>query len=272
MQRTGEDLLDRALLDLASGVHHHHALAHLGHHAEVVRDQHDRRAEPVLQVAHQVEDLRLDRHVQRRRRLVGDQQLRIARQRHRDHHPLAHAAGKLMRILAHPPLRRGNADQHQHLDRPLLGVARRQALVKLQRLADLPADRQHRVEAGHRLLEDHRDRVAADVAHLRLGDVEQVAALEADRAGDLAGRLLDQPQDRHRGDRLAAAGLADDARASRRHRRGTKPLDRAHHAVGRREMRLQVLDFQQRHLRSAWPAAGRARRAARRPAGSPTAR
>ena len=49
-----------------------------------------------------------------------------------------------------------------------LGVARRHALVQPQRLADLLADGQHRVQAGHRLLEDHRDRVAADVAHLRL--------------------------------------------------------------------------------------------------------
>ena len=76
-------------------------------------------AEPsrVLQVAHQVEDLRLDGHVQRRGRLVGDQQLRIAGQRHGDHHALAHAAGQLVRILAHPPRRRRNADQRQHLDR-----------------------------------------------------------------------------------------------------------------------------------------------------------
>ena len=43
--------------------------------------------------------IRLDRHVERRRRLVGDEQLRVARERHRDHHPLAHPAGELVRIL-----------------------------------------------------------------------------------------------------------------------------------------------------------------------------
>ena len=43
-------------------------------HAQVVRDEDHRHAELVLQLAEQVEDLRLDGDVQRRRRLVGDQQ------------------------------------------------------------------------------------------------------------------------------------------------------------------------------------------------------
>jgi hypothetical protein len=43
----------------------------------------------------QVEDLRLDGDVERGRRLVGDQQVRLAGQRDGDHHPLLHAAGKL---------------------------------------------------------------------------------------------------------------------------------------------------------------------------------
>ena len=48
----------------------------LGDHAEVVGDQHDRHAELALQLAQQVEDLRLDGDVERGRRLVGDQQRR----------------------------------------------------------------------------------------------------------------------------------------------------------------------------------------------------
>ena len=40
----------------------------------------------------QVEDLRLHRDIERRGRLVGDQQPRLARDRDRDRHPLAHAA------------------------------------------------------------------------------------------------------------------------------------------------------------------------------------
>jgi hypothetical protein len=44
-------------------------------------------------------DLRLDRHVERGRRLVGDQQAGLAGQRHRDHHALAHAARELVRVV-----------------------------------------------------------------------------------------------------------------------------------------------------------------------------
>ena len=48
----------------------------LGDDAEIVRDEQDRHAQFALQLAQQLEDLRLDRDVERRRRLVGDQQLR----------------------------------------------------------------------------------------------------------------------------------------------------------------------------------------------------
>ena len=51
--------------------------------------------------------------------------------------------------------------------------------MSLVDLADLLAHREDRVEGRRRLLEDHRDLVAADVAHLRLGQGEQVGACEA---------------------------------------------------------------------------------------------
>ena len=61
----------------------------------------------------QLEDLRLHGHVERRRRLVGDQQLRVVDQRHRDHHALAHAAGELVRVGVDAPARLGDADQRR---------------------------------------------------------------------------------------------------------------------------------------------------------------
>ena len=39
--RGAEELADRRLLHLAARVHDHDALGDLGHHAEIVRDQHD---------------------------------------------------------------------------------------------------------------------------------------------------------------------------------------------------------------------------------------
>ena len=67
-----------ARLDELPGVHHDHPVAQLRHHAQIVRDVEDRGAQLVAQAADQVDDLRLERDVQRRGRLVGNQQRRAA--------------------------------------------------------------------------------------------------------------------------------------------------------------------------------------------------
>jgi hypothetical protein len=90
MSRAVEELLRRPGLHEHAGVHHVHPLANPGDDAEVVRDHDQRRIPLDDELAEQREDLRLDRHVERRRRLVGDEELRLARERHRDHHALAH--------------------------------------------------------------------------------------------------------------------------------------------------------------------------------------
>ena len=137
----------------------------------------------LLQLAHQVEDLRLDRDVERGGRLVGDQQLR-ARRRAPSRSSRAAAcrpragAGTARRGAPAPGCAPGAAS------RPRAASRRRATSPRCSTsaLGDLAADRQHRVERGHRLLEDHRDLVAAHLAHLRLGEREQVAAVEQIRA------------------------------------------------------------------------------------------
>src|SRR4029077_6570269 len=78
MARLGEDCLDRALLYEAGGGQHAHPLAPLRDHAEVVRDEEHRAVELLLEVLDQVEHLRLDGGVEAGRRLVEDQQTRVA--------------------------------------------------------------------------------------------------------------------------------------------------------------------------------------------------
>ena len=87
------------LSTMRAGVHHRHAVAGLGDHAEVVRDQQQRQAEIAAQLLEQREHLRLRHDVERGRRLVGDHDLGIAGQGQRDHHALAHAARELVRVL-----------------------------------------------------------------------------------------------------------------------------------------------------------------------------
>ena len=62
-------------------------------------DEDDRQPEALLEVLEQAQDLRLHHHVERRRRLVGDQQPRLARERQPDEHALALAAGELVGVV-----------------------------------------------------------------------------------------------------------------------------------------------------------------------------
>ena len=114
-----EDLVERPLLDDPPGVHDRDPVGDVGDHAEVVGHEDHGRAGLVAQVAHALEDLRLDRHVERRRGLVGDQHGRVARQRERDHHPLAHAARELVRVVVDALAGARDADPLEQLDRPL---------------------------------------------------------------------------------------------------------------------------------------------------------
>jgi hypothetical protein len=61
-------------------------------------------------------------------------------------------------------------------------------------------------------------RAPAHLAHLALGEAQQVAALEEDLPRGDAPRRLDEPQDGEGGDALAAAGLADEAEGAARGR------------------------------------------------------
>ncbi len=69
----------------------------------------------LLQLAHQVQDLRLDRDVERGGRLVGDQQGRAADQRHRQHGALPQTARQFERVHLVGALGVLEADESEHV-------------------------------------------------------------------------------------------------------------------------------------------------------------
>ena len=81
-----------------AAAHHHDPVGDVVDHREVVADEEIGQAQLVLQVLQQVEDLGLDRDVQRRDRLVADQQVGPQRQRPGDADALALAAGEAVRV------------------------------------------------------------------------------------------------------------------------------------------------------------------------------
>ena len=172
-----------------------------------------------LQVAQQLEDLRLDRHVERGRRLVGDQQLRVARERHRDHHALAHAARELVRVVveraARPRgCRRARASRSRAPQRLL--AARRPGAARTASAICSPTG-EDRVQRGHRLLEDHRDLVAADLLAARARDssVSSRPSKTILLPGSIRPRLVEQAHDRERGDATCRCPTRRRRRASR---------------------------------------------------------
>ena len=175
-------------------------------------DQDGRHAPAFGQFDDQVHHRLLRGDVEAGGRLVRDQELRIAGQRQRDHHALAHAAGQFERIGVVALARTGDLDRLQRLDRLLAAVADGGLLHMLaQHVLDLVADFADRVERRARVLEDHRDFAAAQIAHLVFGRGLDVDAGKHHRAlGDLAGAVED-PHHGVGGDGLAGAGFADDA-------------------------------------------------------------
>ena len=237
-------------LDLASGVHHDHAVGPAGDHSHVVRDQDDPHPELALELVEQAEDLGLDRDVERGRGLVRDQQLRLAGERHRDHDALAKSPRQLMGVIAHAFARPGHADHVERLGRARHRRRLGDVAMDADRLGDLATDGHRRVERGHRVLEDHADVVAADLADLLLADRNEVAAVQSDLAAGDEPAPRQQAHDRHRGHRLAAAGLADDAHGLSGLDVEAEAVDGVDGAAAQANPGFEIVDLQQsRHRR-----------------------
>ena len=206
MARVVKQLEDVGPLHSATRIHHHHLVAQLRHHPEIVGDEDDGHAGLGLQRLHQIQYLGLDGDIQRSGRLVTDQQIRLAGERHGDHHPLAHAAGKVVGIDGEALGRLRDPHLLQHGDGGLLALGLAEiGPVQAEHLHQLSPDRLHRIERRHRLLEDHGDAVAAHLVHLIRRQRQQLLPLKADGARHhLTVGPGQQPHDGQRGDTLAA--------------------------------------------------------------------
>ena len=242
--RPREEVLATRHLDQFAGIHDADAMRHPGDDAEVVGDQQHGHAALALELREQVENLRLDGDVKGGGRLVGNQQVGLAGQRDGDHHALLHAAGKLERILAQPPLGVGDANLAQQVEHAPAGRLAAQTAVAVEDFADLHADLQHGVEAGRRLLEDHRDARAAHLAHVGFGQGQQFLAFQPDAAaGDAPGRRQ-QAHDALCGGRLAATGFAEQRKGLALGNGEGNAVDRKQYPLSGHETEAQVGDFQ----------------------------
>ena len=255
-----------AAFDHAASVHHHHACHVLRDHAQVVRDQQQRHGSFRDQVVDQVEDLPLDRDVQRGGGLIGNQQIGFAGQGHGNRDALALAAGELVWIGIHAPRGIGYADAFQQRDGVGTCCIARHAPVQAQWLRHLVADRMHRVQRRHGFLEDHADAVAAQLPHHGVRLTHQFPPVEADAAGH-HGAFRQQSHQRHRGDGLAAARLSDQTQGLTTLQGKADAANRIRRTTLGLQAHAQVVDFQHAVVTACVPAADPSGRAGRRPAG-----
>src|SRR5262249_52278906 len=141
------------LLDDPAEVHHRDALRDVTDEPQVVRDEQDGEPQPLPKLTEKVDDLRLDRRVERGDRLVGNDELRAAGDRTGDADALALPSGELVRV----PVERRRVETDvpdQPRGRLVPLGARSSDPMDVERLADERPHGHARVERRLWILED----------------------------------------------------------------------------------------------------------------------
>src|ERR1051326_4913697 len=109
---------------------------------------------------------------------------------------------------------------------------------------NLEANFENRIQCCHRLLENHRDLRATNLAHLAIGQGHEISSVEQNFARGNSSWWTDQTRDRHGGDALAASAFPDKSQrlASFHNERNT--VYGSDHTFICEEISLEVLDFE----------------------------
>ncbi len=210
MVRIVQHPIGQAALHHFALFHYQQAVGQQPRHAEIVGDDHRRQLHLHHQVAQQIEQARLHRHVQPAGRLVHKHQLGVGDQIAGDLQPLLHAAGEGGRQIVEA--RQRDFDVFQ----PLAGLAANVAIVALadghQPLADVAAGGDLRPQPVERVLVHHAPVGAQQAAAIALRHGVQIVFPVRLRAVKDLPALRRQPRrDRLQQRGFAGAGFADDA-------------------------------------------------------------
>ena len=239
MGRCGKQCVRGADLGHLAQVHHHHPVADVVHHAQVVADEDIGQAKLALQIGQQVQHLGFHRFVERRDGLVQNHHARLQGQRAGNIDALALAARELMRVAL------GKAGWRQaHPVHQMVGAGDRlfaRYPMHLRAKGDRVLDRQARVERGIAVLEHHLHLAA------KLLEAQVARAHRAAVKHQLAGGRVHQMHQQACSGRFAATGLAHHAQGLALEHLEIHAIDRAHQlALLEREMLSQTAHRQQR--------------------------
>ena len=169
--RMVEHLVRVALFHQVTQIHHAHAVGNVPNDAHVVRHKQVRQPALALQLLQQVDNLRLNRHIQRRHRLVAHDNLRIKNQRARQADALPLTTGELVRITVE--MLRPQADLRHDVQRPRHPLVLVADMVNRQHFHQHVANALPRVQRRVRVLE-HNLHIPAERQHFLLAQVGDV--------------------------------------------------------------------------------------------------
>ena len=157
-------------------------------HAEIVGDEERSDPEVLLQVHEQIEDLRLNAHVERAHRLVGDDEFRFAGKGRGDTDALALPARKMRGQAVDQ--RRVEPHARKEIENALVAIGRCADTEAIERFPNAAADRPARIEAAVRVLE-HRLHAAAEFGERGAVQSCDIGAVEGDGAAIGIGKTKD---------------------------------------------------------------------------------
>ena len=141
MTGVGQDLSNWALFNLSAGVHHQHPISNLRDHTKIMRNKEHGQLPLSFLFPEKRQNIGLNGHVQGGRGLICNEQLRRARQRHGNHHPLSLPARQLMGKGPQSGARIGNLHHRQQIMRFCQRFPVLEFQVALQHLLQLLANR-----------------------------------------------------------------------------------------------------------------------------------
>ena len=145
-------------------------------------------------------------------------------------------------------LGRGDADQCQQFHRPHPCCRPGHAFLVDQGLGNLVADADHRVKAGHRVLEDEPDLGPPDVAQLLCRERQQIPPAEPHFAPGRADAVRQQAHQRQHCQGLAATAFAHDPQTFALHHRQVDPVHHPRRAGVAGDVDGQSLDVEKGHF------------------------
>ena len=179
MQRLPQNLIGRTKLNDFAEIHHRYPIGNVFYDGKIVRNKKQRQIHFAANFREKIDDLRLDRNVERRDGLIRHNQFWFDRQRARNRDALALAAGKFVRIFFHRARQQTNFGHERRDTRTQFGA--RDFFVGEDRFRERIENSHPRVERCVGILKDHL-KIRACASQFARFKAIQVSTLENDVA------------------------------------------------------------------------------------------